>query len=76
MEKEELLALTKKIRQNKANSDDKKGLIKYLNDEKKISDKQYKDYLKNKDTEHILKLGLIAAAGILLLWAISELAKD
>lgn len=75
MDNNKVSFLIKKLQNNSATPDEKDEYMKYLLDEGKISESQYRDYRKNRNNEDILKIAIIAGAAILLGWAINELTK-
>ncbi|MDR2836581.1 MAG: hypothetical protein LBV69_10400 [Bacteroidales bacterium] len=66
MENDRVRYLMGKIKDRTASDKEKDEYIDYLYNKGEITRKQFEDYKKNKNTDDILQIALIAGAGILL----------
>lgn len=70
-----LLELKELINQNQASSRQKKEYLELLYRNGNITESQYKSFLKNQNTDDIIKAALTIGGVVLVAWLISKLLE-
>ena len=71
-----LLDLKKRIEKNQATDEEKKQYVEILYNNGSITKEQYNNFLQNKNTDDIIKAGLVIGGVLLATWLLSKLLGD